>query len=150
MRKILALPIFSRFFNDWWNRSEEIYLLTPKEMFPFTSLCTYACSRRPALGSFRDYLWRQEAGRGSEAFKVSIVYFEYHAAHLMRLFLHRVMMQIPTAVVAGSYPAAMHMQTKGIDVWRPRHIDIFLFEEAHMTDLQEIYDVGVCRPLGNG
>ena len=76
---------------------------------------------------FRQWLMLREKGRGTILVSISRVYQIYHVAHIQRLFLRRVLLQVPYAVITGSFPAAMYMEHLDLHTWWPNDVDIFVF-----------------------
>ena len=64
---------------------------------------------------------------------------EYVAARVLRAYLRWVLQKIPSAVIAGSYPAAMYAESFGAISWRPCDIDIFVFSHADVEVVVDRY-----------
>jgi len=76
-----------------------------------------------------------------------MVYSEYHAARLMRFFLYFVKKACKSAVLAGSFPASMYLQSLNVNIWRPNDIDIFVVNEVDIRNIRKHYLDIVARPL---
>ena len=139
---------FIHVYSIWWNRSISVYIIEARSLIALSSLCVGARQVSPTGVMFRNWLSRLEAGRGAIRFEVRGVYLEYHASHLMRLFLRTILIRFGSAVIAGGYPAAMYAEMKGYVTWRPRDVDIFFFDYFELVAAQALYDRMIARPLG--
>ena len=68
----------------------------------------------------------------------------------MKLFLRTVLLQIPSAVIGGGFPAATYAESKNYASWRPQDVDIFVFDEEQVAKIKELFHVIVVHPLGWG
>lgn len=139
--------LFVKVFQVWWRRCDELYVIDADKLFALSMLCKDLECIPSAIDHFRKWLIREESGRGGLRRDVNAVYMEYHASRLMRLFLRKVLSIKPTPVIAGGFPAAMWAEKMSYISWRPRDVDIFLFDVEEMKIVQGLYESMVTRPL---
>ena len=143
--KTVAAQVIGNLVFPW---SLSCYALSGQELFRLELVCRACVQSVSAAVTFRRWLVKYEAGRGSVFLCTASLYVEYHAAHLQRVFLRRVRQYSTSVVIAGSFPASMYMETLGRAEWRPDDIDIFLMNEALVEVLHHDYLETVLLPLG--
>ena len=133
--------------RSWAEIALETFLVEPNIVFRLRSLCFETSWMLNARTSLYMWLWSHERGRG-RAKEIVPTYSQYYAAHLMRLFLRRVLLQNKDVVIAGGYPAAMYAESQNMVTWRPNDVDIFVFNDDLMITLEGLYRDMVASPLG--
>ncbi len=133
----IALPVLS-----------SSYLLTGKDIFRLEAVASACVQLSSANHFFRRWLLLHEDGRGTLFSTTRFLFAEYEAAILQRCFLRRIQ-QLPFSVVlAGSYPAAMYLQSRGNTLWQPNDIDIFTFDAMQFAHIVRLYHEILTVPLG--
>ena len=123
------------FGNIFWSHGLDTHLLLATDLYMLRSVCATAARQLPLMLVCRRWLLRFEAGRGMAIGEVRILFREFTAARAMRFFLRRVQQTTPNAVIAGSFPAWIFLSSLRMDTWRPRTIDIFLFDDLALNNV---------------
>ena len=131
----MAVSVAFAFGRLFWHQCFDSQLLLAADLYKLRSVCVTAARQEPPMIVFRRWLLRFEAGRGMAIGEVRILFREFTAARAMRFFLRRVQQTTPNAVIAGSFPAWIFLSSLRMDTWRPRTIDIFLFDDLALNNV---------------
>ena len=137
-------------FLDWLQLH---YILDAAETYSLQAV-SLSCTQplHPSV-LFRKWLQRFEFMVPDSTASTWALYREYHAAHLQRAFLRRVLLSQyyrrpqRLAVIAGSYPVSMFAMQECGSKWRANDIDIFVDSEVFLRDLVKAYRLDVMTPL---
>ena len=134
---------------------DDVYLLSGEERYRFTFVCRACLSSVPAKAHFVGWLVREEkiafkynSGAGFQWWPMRLIYYEYHAARLQRLFLRCIQQSTEVTVIAGSFPASRYLEKWHSCSWRPHDIDVFVFSRARLDAVLDCYSKNVADALG--
>ena len=117
-------------------RIDALYLLSGRELFRLEHVSIDFLHSCPAKQYFRQWLQRYENCRGAICQGVEALYREYHAARVVRRFLHCITQKHRSLVITGSFAAACYLESHGLEAWRPGDIDIFVLDEQVATAVE--------------
>ena len=117
------------------------YFLDGCALHRLQMLCTHTAHAAPSVKTFKSWLRCNDTIQPNRICRLPRrLYVQYNASRLLRLFLRAITIQIPTAVIAGSFAASMYLKSIGLRCsWRPNDIDIFVFAEKHMQHVWQLY-----------
>ena len=135
------------------------YILSGEEVARLEYICLGTVMRLGSRNRFRQWLAVYEGERISRIPTLWILYRYYHASHLQRLFLRRVVllgsnMRLNSTggsacvAIAGSFPLSLLMNSFGDHTWHPNDIDIFVGGEMDFEYLVSLYIRMLLLPLG--
>ena len=117
-------------------RIDALYLLSGRELRRMEHLSIDFLDSCHAKKHFLHWLRRYENCRGAIRQDVEALYHEYHAARVIRRFLHRIAQKHQSLVITGSFAAARYLESHRLEAWRPGDIDIFVFDKEVSTAVE--------------
>lgn len=105
------------------------HLLYAGEIFALRKLCRHDDCTPCATTFFQSWLLRREPGFHIDStLGIRELHREYRCSIMQAEILRFVCDTIPSAVVAGSFPLAHHLHNHHLAAFRPRDVDIFVFD----------------------
>ena len=117
-------------------RIDALYLLSGRELRRLEHISIDFLDSCPAKKHFRWWLRQYENCRGAICQDVEALYLEYHAARVIRRFLHSITQKHRSLVITGSFAAARYLESHRLEAWRPGDIDIFVLDKEVGTAVE--------------
>ena len=124
----------------------ETYVLPGSVVYALQAVASGLLVVRDPTSSMKRWLSLREHGRGTILRSPCLLYQEYHASHLQRIFLRCILLRYPDAAcVAGGFVLASFLG----GAFQADDIDLFLSYEVDVDDISDMYDAIVLGPLGH-
>ena len=124
------------------------YSLTIAELSLLAGVCKVFRASVSSHQYCRRWLRRYESGRGSLWSRFAPLFREYHAARVLRCFLHGLGSFNPPVVISGSFATAMFLESTVGCSWRPKDIDVWTCSSSQVALISDMFVENVLRPLG--
>ena len=141
--------LFLRVFEIFIPHLQRHYLLDGSVAVQMRLLCVATNGEGSSIAAFTGWLNKFELSHCVYSRNIQILYSQYHGAHLLRLYLRRLLVSSDDTAVTGSYVLKTFLESceRVPCSWRPSDLDIFVTSLSWFERVQELYEECVLQPL---
>ena len=145
---LVACEIVHTALRLWRLHCFQTHMFVGREIFQLHGVCQGCCQCISTTTLLQAWLRKHEGGRGvAIGRRVTVLYMEYSAAILQRVFLREAQSLLRFVAIAGSFPSSKYLEERGVCDWRPNDIDLFVHSRDAVDVLERMYTEIVAGPL---